>query len=116
MYKHNDATHDEFTKISDFFKNVMREDKELCNEAQKNLNSGIFLNGQLHPQKEKGPLFFQKLTRDLVNKHRRQEEATGGEIWPAVPNHKVNPTIQADIDLCKTLDCSSTPASCELVW
>lgn len=53
VYKQKDATDEEFAEISDFFKNVMREDKELCNEAQKNLSSGIFLNGELHPRVEK---------------------------------------------------------------
>ncbi|KAK3196771.1 hypothetical protein K4F52_000115 [Lecanicillium sp. MT-2017a] len=62
VYKQNDATEEEFAQISDFFKNVMREDKDLCNEAAKNLTSGIFLNGELHPRVEKGPLFFQEPT------------------------------------------------------
>lgn len=53
VYRHNDATDEEFTEISDFFKNIMREDKDLCNGAQKNLNGGIFLNGELHPRVEK---------------------------------------------------------------
>lgn len=53
VYRHNDATDAEFTEISDFFKNIMREDKDLCNGAQKNLNAGIFLNGELHPRAEK---------------------------------------------------------------
>lgn len=53
VYRHDDATDAEFTEISDFFKNIMREDKNLCNGAQKNLNSGIFLHGELHPRVEK---------------------------------------------------------------
>ena len=53
VYKQNDATEEEFAEISDFFKNVMREDKDLCNEAAKNLTTGIFLNGELHPRVEK---------------------------------------------------------------
>lgn len=53
VYRHNDATDAEFSEMSDFFKNIMREDKELCNGAQQNLNAGIFLNGELHPRVEK---------------------------------------------------------------
>lgn len=53
VYRHKDATDEEFTEISDFFKNIMQEDKDLCNGAQKNLNGGIFLNGELHPRVEK---------------------------------------------------------------
>ncbi|QLI74007.1 Carnitine monooxygenase oxygenase subunit [Metarhizium brunneum] len=117
VYRHDDATDAEFTEISDFFKTIMREDKNLCNGAQKNLNSGIFLHGELHPRVEKGPLFFQKLTRDLVTTHHEAEEAAGAEIRPAVPKHRVTATVQADMDLCSRLECeSSRKANCELAW
>jgi hypothetical protein len=53
VYRHQDAPEAEFTELSDFFKQVLREDKDLCNAAQKNLNAGIFTNGQLHPNAEK---------------------------------------------------------------
>lgn len=53
VYKANDAKDEEFTKISDFFKQVLREDKDLCNGAQANLNAGIFMSGELHPRVEK---------------------------------------------------------------
>lgn len=53
VYRHNDATDEEFTQLSDFFKAVMQEDKFLCNGVQKNLESGIFLSGELHPRVEK---------------------------------------------------------------
>jgi hypothetical protein len=53
VYRHQDATDSEFIEISDFFKIIMKEDKELCNGTQKNLNAGIFLNGELHPRVEK---------------------------------------------------------------
>ncbi|KAK2612532.1 hypothetical protein QQS21_001470 [Conoideocrella luteorostrata] len=117
VYRNNDSTDDEFNDNSDFFKNIMKEDKDLCNGAQKNLNTGIFLQGELHPRVEKGPLFFQKLTRDLVTAHHDMEVAAGAEIWPAVPKHKVTATAQADIDLCSRLDCeSSRRMNCELAW
>lgn len=53
VYRHNDATDEEFTQLSDFFKAVMQEDKLLCNGVQKSLESGIFLSGELHPRVEK---------------------------------------------------------------
>lgn len=53
VYRHNGSTEADFVEISDFFKNIMMEDKELCNGAQQNLNGGIFLNGELHPRAEK---------------------------------------------------------------
>ncbi|KAJ2967804.1 hypothetical protein NQ176_g9491 [Zarea fungicola] len=117
VYRHNDATDEEFTEISDFFKNIMREDKDLCNGAQKNLNGGIFLNGELHPRVEKGPLFFQMLTRNLVTNHHDDEQTAGAEIWPAVPKHRMSETMQKDVDLCNKLDCGVNGlASAELAW
>lgn len=53
MYRHNDASDEKFTYINDMFKQVLKEDKDLCNAAQKNLNAGIFTNGELHPLVEK---------------------------------------------------------------
>lgn len=53
VYRHKDSTDEEFTHLSDFFKQVMKEDKDLCNATQHNLESGIFLSGELHPRVEK---------------------------------------------------------------
>lgn len=53
VYRHNDASNEDFTYINEFFKQVLREDKDLCNAAQKNLNAGVFVNGELHPRAEK---------------------------------------------------------------
>ncbi|GAB1205015.1 hypothetical protein APSETT445_003681 [Aspergillus pseudonomiae] len=50
---HNEASNEDFTYIDEFFKQVLREDKDLCNAAQKNLNAGVFVNGELHPRAEK---------------------------------------------------------------
>lgn len=52
VYRKNDASDEEFKAIDEFFKTIMKEDKVLCNGAQRNLNGGIFTNGQLHPEKE----------------------------------------------------------------
>ena len=53
VFRHNDATDEQFHEIDAFFKQVLKEDKDLCNNAQRNLNAGIFMNGQLHPRNEK---------------------------------------------------------------
>lgn len=53
VYRHNDASDEKFTYIDEMFKQVLKEDKDLCNAAQKNLNAGIFNNGELHPRVEK---------------------------------------------------------------
>ncbi|GKT51083.1 uncharacterized protein ColSpa_11264 [Colletotrichum spaethianum] len=81
VYRHNSADDEDFNRINQFYKQVLQEDKDLCNGAQKNLNNNIFINGQLHPEKEKDTV------REHVMRHRAQEEKENGgkEIWPASP-------------------------------
>jgi hypothetical protein len=83
VYRHKDATDEAFNLISDMYKRIMSEDKVLCVHSQKNLNAGVFVNGQLHPEMEQGPLHFQKTVRDVVVEHYGKEEAAGHKIWPA---------------------------------
>lgn len=99
-YRHKDASDEEFHLISDMYKRIMSEDKYLCIQSQKNLNAGVFVNGQLHPEMEKGPLHFQKTVRDVVTEHHKKEEAVGHEIWPAEGHlRKDVPVDQEDIAL-----------------
>jgi hypothetical protein len=83
VYRHKDATDEAFNLISDMYKRIMSEDKYLCVYSQKNLNAGVFVNGQLHPEMEKGPLHFQKTVRGVVTGHFAKEKTVGHEIWPA---------------------------------
>lgn len=83
VYRHKDATDEAFNVISDMYKRIMSEDKYLCVHSQKNLNAGVFVNGQLHPEMEKGPLHFQKTVREVVTEHYGKEQAVGHQIWPA---------------------------------
>ena len=53
VYRHRDATDEEFENINAFYRQVLDEDKELCVGTQENLSAGVFTNGELHPTKEK---------------------------------------------------------------
>lgn len=53
VYRHKNATDEEFAAITAFYTQVLEEDKELCEGAQQNLSTGIYTNGELHPEKEK---------------------------------------------------------------
>jgi hypothetical protein len=53
VYRHEEAKDEEFTEITTCFRQILKEDKDLCTGAQKNLNGGVFLNGELHPRAEK---------------------------------------------------------------
>ncbi|KAF5003556.1 hypothetical protein FDECE_9895 [Fusarium decemcellulare] len=56
VYRNEHASDEDFELIDSMYKRVMMEDKDLCNTAQKNINTGVFTNGELHPKLEKGPL------------------------------------------------------------
>lgn len=83
VFKAKTSTSEEFHLIADMYERVMREDKVLCNNAQANLNRGVFRAGFLHPKYEKAPIFFQQNCREVVNEHWKREKREGREIHPA---------------------------------
>jgi phenylpropionate dioxygenase-like ring-hydroxylating dioxygenase large terminal subunit len=112
VYRKKDSSDEDFEKISSTFKQIMSEDKDLCENTQKNLNSGVFVSGELHPRLEKGSLYFQNMVRELVTEFHEREEEAGHEIWPSrqtLPSE--DKTSQEDIDFCSKLqkagDCST---------
>ncbi|RFU26534.1 hypothetical protein B7463_g9796, partial [Scytalidium lignicola] len=115
VYRQKDASDEDFTYIDSFFKRVLTEDKTLCNNTQKNLEAGIFVNGHLHPELEKGPLYFQKVVRELVTSHRAKEVDEGREIWPASRHSSGGGSTDEDIAFCSGLACDSGKAA-ELAW
>ncbi len=108
VYRHVDATDEDFERIDSFFKRVLAEDKDLCNAVQKNLDAGVFINGELHPELESAPLFFQNTVRELVTEHRKKEVAKGEDIWPARQHLPASQTTKQDADFCSGLACHSS--------
>lgn len=53
VYRPKNATDDEFEKINAFYHQVLAEDKDLCDGSQRNINGGVYVNGEYHPEKEK---------------------------------------------------------------
>ncbi|KAJ6172868.1 hypothetical protein N7485_005680 [Penicillium canescens] len=104
VYRHKHASDKDFEYIDAFFKRVLDEDKHLCNAAQKNLNAGVFVNGQLHPELESAPLFFQNTVRRLLGAHREEEKRQRKEIWPA-QQHSAGSATAEDIEFCSGLAC-----------
>lgn len=116
VYRHKDATEENFDKINQMYKRIMTEDKYLCEHAQKNINAGIFVNGEMHPRMEKGPLFFQKNIRDAVTSHHVREQKAKQEIWPARQTLPASAGIsKQDVDFCAGLSCA-TSAPEVLAW
>jgi hypothetical protein len=113
VYRHKTATDEGFEKIDSMFKRILGEDKYLCNQAQKNLEAGVFVNGELHPRKEKGPLYFQSMVRRMLREHRQREEAAKEEIWPArqiLPRDGSAKVSQEDVMFCSQIDCEKDVA------
>ena len=92
----------------------MREDKVLCNNAQVNLNRGVFNSGLLHPKYEKAPLFFQQNVREAVTAHWKREKTEGGEIWPASREQVLEK--EEHVDTNQVTDISSGPRKEVLAW
>ncbi|KAL0938172.1 naphthalene -dioxygenase subunit alpha [Colletotrichum truncatum] len=106
VFRNKNSSDEDFTVISDMYKRIMSEDKYLCDNAQKNLNAGVFVNGEMHPEMEKGPLFFQQRVRENVTEHFKKEQELGTQIWPAqqqVP--KTAKASQDDEAFCSAVDC-----------
>ncbi|GAB1206261.1 hypothetical protein APSETT445_004946 [Aspergillus pseudonomiae] len=113
VYRHQDATDKEFDDINAFYRQVLDEDKELCVGAQHNLGGGVFVNGELHPDKE------QKRVREMLMEHRKKEDQQGGhEIWPALPKQPESWTEkQADEErFCSQLEAAACTNQAELTW
>ncbi|KAI1429739.1 hypothetical protein F5Y12DRAFT_709740 [Xylaria sp. FL1777] len=108
VYRNKNSSDEDFQVINNIYKRVMSEDKYLCANAHKNIQTGVFVNGELHPKMEQGPLFFQKLVRDLVTDHHKQEKKAGQEIWPA--RQRLPGSAKAseeDLDFCSAVDCTN---------
>lgn len=108
IFRNKNSSEEDFQLINQMYKRIVAEDKVLCQLAQKNLNAGIFVNGELHPRLEKGPLYFQKVAREAIRAHYEREKAAKKEIWPARQNLPGAAAIsKEDEELCSSLACPS---------
>lgn len=111
IYRNRTSAESDFKLISDMYARVMTEDKVLCNNAQKNIERGIFINGQLHPKYEKAPLFFQDTVRQVLIEHHEQEKIEGRAIWPAKRNLPSGAEVsEKDETLCSEVCCRAQKA------
>ena len=115
VFRNKNSSEEDFQFVNEMYKRIMSEDKFLCNLAQKNLNAGVFVNGEMHPRMEKGPLHFQQVVRENVMDHYKKEQGMKQDIWPArqaLPTTAID--SQKDIDFCAGLTCPATQEG--LVW
>ncbi|KAL8393946.1 hypothetical protein RB595_003636 [Gaeumannomyces hyphopodioides] len=116
VYRNKNSSDEDFKTISDMYKRIMSEDKYLCANAQRNIDAGVFVNGELHPDLEKGPLYFQKVVREVVTEHFEKERKGGAEIWPArqkVPEKGAGEATKEDRAFCAAVEtCGKQKAGC----
>ncbi|KAM6510009.1 hypothetical protein FALCPG4_017641 [Fusarium falciforme] len=108
VFRNKNSSDEDFTVISDMYKRIMSEDKYLCANAQRNVNAGVFVNGEMHPEMEQGPLFFQQKVREALQEHHKKEISADQEIWPArqsIPQTTANPNVEKDVQFCSAVDC-----------
>lgn len=75
VYRNKNATDEDFNAINEAYHRVMSEDKVLCEYSQWNITQGTFVNGEMHPRLEAGPLFIQKLCKEDVTEFYKREKA-----------------------------------------
>lgn len=115
VFRNRHSSEEDFQLVNQIYKRIMSEDKYLCNQAQQNLNAGVFVNGEMHPRLEKGPLYFQKVVRDTTTAHYRREQIAKQEIWPARQTMPHTAKVsQKDIEFCSGLACQMSNES--LAW
>ena len=110
VYRNKSSSDTDFTRIDGIYKRVMAEDKYLCDLTQKNLNTGVFVNGELHPKMEMGPLYFQKSVKsEVVGWWEREGREGKGEIWPArmrLEDQGGNKVVSGrEVEFCEGLGC-----------
>lgn len=115
VFRHKDAKDEDFNFLDALFKRVLGEDKDLCNAAQKNLNTGVYVSGELHPKMEKGSLYIQDSVRRIVKAHFEEEQKVGHQIWPARQTIDQLRAVDEDEDFCNKLACAAEGAT-TIAW
>lgn len=117
IYKKKGIEEAEINDFVEFLQQVEIEDFDLCEATQKNLNTGVYSTGFLHPEKERGVLFYQNMVRDLVVAHLDEEKKAGKIINPAtVGSASVSAEGQKLEGICNSLQCSSDAQKEVLAW
>lgn len=119
VWRNKHSSEEDFLLISQMYKRVMQEDKVLCERSQQNITAGVFVNGEMHPHMEKGPLFIQKRCREVVMEHHKREQAAGKQLWPAkqqLENQGNSVISNEDVEFCEGLACGNDNEKGALAW
>lgn len=117
IYKKKGLAQSEIDDFVEFLQQVEIEDFDLCEATQKNLNTGVYSTGFLHPEKERGVLFYQNMVRDMVVEHVQKEKEAGHVINPATVGKESASEEGKMLDgICNSLKCSSEAQQAVLAW
>ncbi|KAF5013116.1 hypothetical protein FDECE_836 [Fusarium decemcellulare] len=110
VFRHKDASDEQFQKIDDIFNQTLEEDKSLPNPAEKTFNSSVL--------GDDSPLFFQNQVHQLLEQHRQLEDVRGKEVRPA---QQVVPTEAGATEQDESLFSSCAGLACgklakQLAW
>lgn len=94
VYRNPDSPEEAFNRAGEFFEGIELEDYDLMNGVQRNLNSGVYVHGPLHPQREGGVLYFKHLVQTQLKEHWDVERAAGEKIYPAKRNNQLHAAVQ----------------------
>jgi phenylpropionate dioxygenase-like ring-hydroxylating dioxygenase large terminal subunit len=100
VFRNPSARDDIFQRAADFFEGIELEDYDLCNGVQKNLNSGVYVHGPLHTQRESGALYFKKLVSRHLKEHMELESEVGHEIHPAKREQQLHGLVSEEEQFC----------------
>ncbi len=69
-----------FEKFDALYRQTMSEGMGLARGVQKNMQRGLFINGQMHPRLESAVLHMQSGAREVLVEHAQQENAAGRQV------------------------------------
>lgn len=116
VFRNINATDEEFHRADQWFKQVEREDKELCNGVQPNLNNNSYVQGPLHPEREEALLHFKSLVKAELKKHDMEEKKVGRQVWPARRDQTLDASIDEDEAFCKNICGAAVGPESALAW
>ncbi|QRV81403.1 choline monooxygenase [Ceratobasidium sp. AG-Ba] len=85
VFKRKSVSMERLKEYMQFYEQVEEEDYLLCVATQRNLNTGIYSRGALHPDRENGVLYYQSRVKSYVEEHLALEKQLGYEWNPAQP-------------------------------
>ncbi|ELU37058.1 hypothetical protein AG1IA_08913 [Rhizoctonia solani AG-1 IA] len=84
VFKRKTVSMERLKEYMEFYEQVEEEDYLLCVATQRNLNTGIYSRGVLHPSNEV-LLYYQARVKEYVEEHLALEKRLGHEWNPATP-------------------------------